>query len=147
MSIEFGDIRLTLGLPQNEVLGRLAEKYRIDRIDDGTYFVATKLSSNEQYDVVGTIRFRQGKLVSVYRPWVPAHSNGAELARSFYRLARVFVQEGRTACTLGVAENEMADGENHSVVIKCGGKSIEVHVTRTHHTKEVATVEEVLEAE
>ena len=143
-SVEFGKVRLTLGLSQDGVLAKLAQEYRIDRGDEGLYLVTGK---DEPHRTVGSIRFRDGRLVSIYRNWAEFQQQGAELASSFYRLARVFVQEGRTACTINAGENEQADSEDRFVLIKCGRKSIGVRVTRIPNVPEVATVEESLEAE
>lgn len=142
--IEFGKVRLTLGLPQDVVLGKLAQDYRIDRADEGLYLVTTK---DEPHRTVGTIRFKEGKLPSIFRNWAEYDQQGAELARSLYRLVQTFVQEGRTACTINVVESEQAEGEDRSVIMKCGPKSIDVHITRLQNVPEVATIEESLESE
>jgi hypothetical protein len=147
--IEFGNLRLTLGLSRDGVLGKLAQEYRIDQLYEGGYFVTTK---DEPRSIIGTVRFRNGRLVSVYRYWGPGprgERQGVDLAQSFYGLARVFAQEGRTACRLKVSEHESPDGEDRLVIIRCGDKSIDVHIAHTagHREFVVANVEESLETE
>jgi len=142
--IELGEVRLTVGLPKESVMAKLARQDEIHPLGENYYLVTAK---DEPHRTIGTVEFKNGRLASISRYWGPRDErkgNGVDLALSLYRLARAFVQDGKTGCTIGAGENGDPRGDVRSLEIKCGDKSINVDIIRLEDHGEIATVEERL---
>jgi|SRR5215471_11622333 len=64
-SIAFGETRLVLGMPQNEVLDLLGKSFELVRRDKDSYWI----NASKAMGTIGTITFGGGVLVEAIRDW------------------------------------------------------------------------------
>lgn len=132
-------------LPQDLALAKLAQDFRIDRVNtEGLYLVTTK---DEPHRTIGTVRFRKGTLAYVSKRWGPPNEReGIELAQAFYGVVQDFVKQGITTCTIQTFENQDPQGEIRSATLSCGGKQINVDIVRHEDIGNTASVDECIGA-
>lgn len=66
-SIYFDEHRITLGMPQEQVLKLVGESYRVEHQQDGLWWVHDKLAGG----TIGDLYFSKGVLIEATRDWEP----------------------------------------------------------------------------
>ncbi len=96
--------------------------------------------------MIGNVAFKDGKLVSVIKEWGPDdQEKGVELASALYGAMAQFVKEGRRSCVIDTGTNQTPQGEIKTAFIACGGKYLDVTITKISRG-ETASVTEHLQS-
>jgi len=127
-SIWLGDAELTVGMPRDSVISRLAEKNNITKIDDdeNTLMVRTKTPPFDGNS--GEVIFKNSKLVYAMRDW----SSGPDAVSFLYALRSVIIQfgdEGRHLCLVTTGGSQGSDGQSQSIALICGAKRLTMSVS------------------
>lgn len=146
-AIELGATHLTLGMPKDVVVSRLAEAYNVEpasKADNDSWLIWSKGESRKR--LVGNVSFRNGKLVWAVKQWtLSGQSQGAEFAKALYGVILEFARHGKKVCAIDAGETQSPKAEIRNVYITCGQKYISISIIRTPEHPEAATVEEVLD--
>jgi hypothetical protein len=147
-TIWLGSTELTIGMPRDAAIARLAQLYEVEKMeDDGSWLVQDKGIHDKDHPphLVGTVSFTNESLISVNKFWGPEDQHrGAEFAQSLYGAIASLVNSGKTGCHISVGENQQPTGESKIAFISCGDRFIRVDIIRRPQIGEVATLTEVL---
>jgi len=80
-SILLGTVDLTLGMPQQLVLNRLADQFDVRKYDDSNWFVYPKGRSASS---LGTLVFTDQKLSAVFKDWGTNEQKASQLVIALY---------------------------------------------------------------
>jgi len=141
-SLRLGRVEVSLGMPQETVLGDLRRQFHVERArgagDDWAVI--------EHGKTVALVTFSQDKLSRVSKTWISTGGRDASvLADRLYSLAGEFAAGGRTACTLAAKPYQVAGVEGRIVTLSCGSKSIQLIQSRTKGSAWVTNLQEVLQ--
>lgn len=125
-AIELGATKLSIGMPQDSVIAKLAEEYKVEK-EGGGWLIEQK--EGPPFPPVANIAFENGKLQEVRKYWGPEdQAKGVEFATTLYGLIASFSEEGRRNCIISVGETYGPDYNNKSAFISCGQKRIEISI-------------------
>lgn len=140
-AIQLEGVQLSLGMPQEDVLRKLAVVCDVNHVADvaGNWSVTRRGVPRSRRDV-GIVVFGGGKLSFVSKNWGPEFDNqtARAVSMSLHNAVEAVVGEGARPCNVSV---ETA-GKGHKTVISCGPHRIEVFAPSD--SEYTATVREVL---
>ena len=91
-AIELGATKLSIGMPQDSVIAKLAEEYKVEK-EGGGWLIEQK--EGPPFPPVANIAFENGKLQEVRKYWGPEdQAKGVEFATTLYGLIASFSEEG-----------------------------------------------------
>jgi hypothetical protein len=153
-TIELGTTALALGMPQQKVIDALAGWYVVEKQPGSSepfssWMIRTRgaPSAGVPATTLANLGFKDGKLFSVFKYWGPEdQQKGAALASALYGALAQLIKEGRRSCVIDTATNQTPQAEMKSAFIVCGGKYIEVSITR-QNGDDFASITETLRSE
>jgi len=142
-SIVFGNVRVSLGAPEQSVLRALREYYDVSEVQD--QFSITRRGDKDAYE--GFVSFRDGRVLSITKNWNLFLPNTQEaLARAVYGAFTKFGQSP-AGCSVATFDNEQPETQKRGVVITCGQRTVEIFTTRSvfgNRSVDVVVVNETL---
>ena len=144
-SIFLGNVKLSLGMPQETVIAALGRSYQVANggEDQSSFLVTPK--NVPPFMVIGNVAFTDGKLTSIMKYWSPEdQKKGVEFATSLYGVIDGFVREGRRTCHIDIGQVQDPGYDARAMFIVCGKKQIRIDISRSGQFGESATITEVL---
>jgi hypothetical protein len=142
-AIQLEGVQLSLGMPQEDVLRKLAPVCEVNQVANvaGNWSVTRRGEPRSRH--VGIVVFGGGKLSFVLKNWGPEFDNQTASAASLslHKAVEAVVGGGARACNVSV---KTAD-KGHKTVISCGPHRIEVFAPSD--PAYTTTVQEVLSSE
>jgi hypothetical protein len=125
---------LQLGMPKDSVIMKVAEGgYEIKRATaiEGDYWTITKKNEKNEYDLVGTVTFRGGKLDwAEHTLYSSFDQSAAKFARNLYFALRDLEVDHNNVCTLENKNQESAAFYSKTGMLHCGRRTISVIVSK-----------------
>jgi hypothetical protein len=122
---QLGGIELTLGMPQDDVLRKLGIVYHITYNDSvGEWSVMR--NGDPLYRLVGTVAFRNERLISVSKEWGPGLENrtAAALATALLQAVQSIAGQDSRLCLVSV--EPFGSSDVAQTVITCGRRRLSV---------------------
>jgi hypothetical protein len=124
-------------MPEDSTLVALRKHYNLERAKYSTaafndYVIQDKTKPDQ---VLGSVRFRSGKLTLAAKEWTPEDKNysGADVAEIIYKVISKFEQEGNEACTIKTLSFVQSAGpgglELRQTDIHCGHRRLEISLS------------------
>jgi len=161
-SLMVGAVTLRLGMPKDVSLDALRSRYDVEKWDSPSVPDASALPEDWRVQgkghktpidkVLGTVRFRSGKLVLVSREWTPEDKEytSANVAEIIYTLATKFVGEENVNCHLRTWTSQQEPGPGHlefrETHITCGRRQIVITLSWQSSASWVQITESIGEA-
>jgi hypothetical protein len=145
-------IGLTLGMPEDTVIKKLAESgHPARKLTVPAGLAAKGVTSmwdvNEMKGNHGLITFALGKLNGVQRYLLPNdYGGGAEFGRQLYFAIRDLENEGNSRCTIETQNGEVPDFAIKNAYLHCGKKTINVELQKIEKNDETVSLELELNA-
>jgi len=148
--ITFGDERLKLGMPRNQVLARLVGSFDLSGKEGRTSPCESDCVIWEKGGPpskwVGNIGFTGGRLDGASKSWGPDdQAQGVPTAQAFYGAMSELVKGGVEQCYVQVGERESPGADARSVNITCGdGHVVGINILRSDRYGDAVDVSERL---
>ena len=127
--------KLTLGMPQNIVMGKLAQYYGTRKLDSSSTVEQDWLVINKEgppWQAVRGVSFKDGKLSAASKEWGPQdQAKGVEFARSLFGAISELVKQGKKDCWLAIDQKEVPGAESKLAYIVCDDKYISFFILRS----------------
>jgi len=142
-------------MSEKSVLTKLNEQHRhnlrkTERIGsaDDLWQIQSKSKNLKTFDSIGSLGFRNGKLIYISRDWSPDGDDqpmnfGA--ADAIYGLLAQFQRDGNTACQISAQENNSPKYEVRTILITCGSKDIRIDVIEADDNFYSVLISEILD--
>jgi len=125
---------LQLGMRKESVVTKGTEAgYEIKRATaiEGDYWTVTKKNEKNEYDLIGAMTFRGGKLDwAEHTLYSSFDQPAAKLARNFYFVVRDLEAGHNNVCTLESKNQESATVYSKTGMLHCGNRTISVGVSK-----------------
>ena len=125
---------LQLGMRKESVVTKVTEAgYEIKRATaiEGDYWTVTKKNEKNEYDLIGAMTFRGGKLDwAEHTLYSSFDQPAAKLARNFYFVVRDLEAGHNNVCTLESKNQESATVYSKTGMLHCGNRTISVGVSK-----------------
>lgn len=146
--LEFGAVRVEMGMSQDDALSRL-QAARLDVRELG--------APNDKFrnwmiwrgqDVLGNVTLAAGRVVGLRRQWGPEDGKAAyALANTLIRVIRNQHGDGKGTCTVYADTSESPAGSSRAVFLDCGGAVIQVSAVERSGGFRHGSLDEVLSPE
>lgn len=141
--------RLTLGMPEADVLKILADLYNLQKAPGGeagefsSWVLMSKTGPPSRS--YGNVAFQRGRLASVIKYWGPDDQRkGLEFGTAVSGVIAGLVREGNAECRLYANTGDDPGWARKAAFITCGRKEIAITVTRSSEYGDFASVNETL---
>jgi hypothetical protein len=142
-----GSISLQLGTEKDAVISKLAERgFRLSKLPSSeSWVVDQKNVETGEYDILGTLQFTNGRLMSASRHWAESWDIGsAKVGKNLYFLVKSFEEAGNIACSIETKSQESPDFDSKETLIHCGRRMIIIDVNKYKEQREETQVTETL---
>lgn len=148
-SITLGSVRLVLGMPEKAVIAALTPEYDVVNVGGTGYLWHVQGKHGPPFEVYGSLRFQDGKLIVVQKSWGPENQQkGFELARNLYLALEQLPKDTLSACNIELTQVEDTMNESKYIGLICGDKRVMVAISRIvggpFAPREAASIDEVL---
>jgi hypothetical protein len=146
-----GNISLQLGTEKDADISKLAEggfklaKLPSSESQSESWIVEQKNEKTAEYDILGSLHFTNGRLLSASRHWAESWDTGsAKVGKNFYFLIKSFEEAGNTSCSIETQSEESPDYDSKKTLIHCGRRMVTVDVTKYKEQPEETQVTETV---
>ena len=119
---------LRLGMPRDAVIARIAEHYRIVKLEGGggdTWMVQEK-SDSPVVTSIGSVGFTNGKLTYAARDWTQRDEDTYTFAQALIGAMQQMEKDGQHSCSFDVPRSQSPKAEIHYLRFYCGPKRVEI---------------------
>jgi len=135
---------LKLGMPQAEVLEKLADYYEVRKSVPGAWQLLSK--NGPPFESFGSVTFHDGRLTYVSKEWGPTNQQrGVEFATALYGALANLTAQKETLCWISTLQNMDPAGEMRQMWFTCGGKTLDITVVRDRRYGNHVTMSEILQ--
>jgi hypothetical protein len=149
--INIGDISLRLGMEKDGVISKLAERgYRVSKLESSesqseSWIVSLKNEKADDYDILGTVDFRNGRLSWANRNWAESWDSGsAKVGKNLYFLVKSFEETGNTSCSIESKSQEAPEFDSKTTMLHCGKRMVTISVSKYKEQHEETQVVETV---
>jgi len=136
---------------KDAVISKLAERgYKLTKVgaensSDG-WIVSEKNEQTGEYDTLGSITFKNGRLYWALRQWADSWDAGtSKVGKNLYFLIKTFEESGNTTCSIETKFQEGPEFESKKSLIHCGRRMIAIDVSRIREQHEETQVTETVQ--
>ena len=144
VAIQLGGFNLRLGMPEEEVLRKLAIVYDVRSTDDaaGNWHVLRK--GGPPYHSIGIVEFRNGGLTFASKSWGPETDNqtAGDLARALHDAVENLGAARQSLCKVSTS----ATSEGALTVLQCGRHRLTVFAPRPESQVAAGVLESLKES-
>lgn len=119
---------LRLGMPRDVVVARIAEHYRIVKLEGGggdTWMVQEK-SDSPVPTSIGSLGFTNGKLTYAARDWTQGDEDSYSFAQALMGAMQQMEEDGQHSCSFDAPRSRSPKAEINYLRFYCGSKRIEI---------------------
>lgn len=143
--LAIGPVELRLGMPQDEVIGKLTSAGFTVKSSNG--FLVWDMKRGGVNVLMGAVDFTSGKLSFINREWMlDDNPDAASIAEAIYGALSSAHNEGRDWCSLNTNMRQNPTAEVKTVILACvpGQRYLTITAARIQGQRETANVEEIL---
>lgn len=122
----FVGTELHLGMPRDAVLARIAEHYRIVKVEGGgdTWLVQEK--SDSPFTSIGSLGFTNGKLTYAARDWTQGDEDTYSFAQALIGAMQQMEKDGEHSCFFDAPTSRSPKAEINYLRFYCGPKRVDI---------------------